>query len=109
MTIPKMPALAMRVTASGWAICARCEELIGRDLHPDSESVGRMIVLKSARRGEGWVYSNHGYFEYTLRRRRETNPLSGGPVNRYGAEANSGSVVVCPNRKCAARQVVPPR
>jgi hypothetical protein len=101
MSAPTLPNLALRFTDRGWAICGRCEELIGRDTNG--------LTLVWPPRGMGWVLVNHGYFEFVLRRRRRDGRAMG-PVGPHGnAEVLPGSVVVCPNRKCNARQVVPRR
>ena len=111
MTEPRrivIPRLRLKVVAER-AYCARCSELIGDVMPTGTVNLGR-------KRGHGWVYTitypwrlANGIWEFELKRRRHTNPAVGGPSTAAGADANPGSIVVCPNRRCHVRQMVPSR
>jgi hypothetical protein len=111
MTGPRrvvFPRLRLRVAADR-AYCGRCGELVGSMMSNGN-------VRLAPKRGHGWVYTithpwplSNGIWEFSLKRRRHTNPATGGPSTAVGAEADPTAIVVCPNPRCKARQVVPSR
>lgn len=113
----KMPKLSLRLSGTH-AYCGRpgCDEQLGEVV-----GSGRVFVKLIEQRGEGWTYGPaRAYpnpstavparpFEFVRKRRRRINPMAGGPATRRGTLAEEGSVVVCTNPQCSARQVVPSR